>query len=93
MIEPEDGISPQTAGTFLTIVALLGIGLYALSVMLETKSPDPLYDPDNLGSHTSSKLMETPDLWKGKKTAVEEVVPQAVPVRPVRPATTSPFSP
>ena len=42
MIEPEDGISPQTAGTLLTIVALLGIGLYAMSVMLETKSPDPL---------------------------------------------------
>ena len=69
MIEPEDGISPQTAGTLLTIVALLGIGLYAMSVMLETKSPDPLYDPDNLESHTSSKLMETPDLWKGKKTS------------------------
>ena len=93
MIEPEDGISPQTAGTFLTIVALLGIGLYAMSVMLETKSPDPLYDPDNLESHTSSKLMETPDLWKGKKTAVDDVPPQVVPPRPVRPVTTSPFSP
>lgn len=90
MLEQEDGISPATAGTLLTIVALLGIGLYALSVMLETKSPDPLYDPDNMESHTSSKLMETQDLWKGKKPPVEEVRPQVVPVPP-KPATTRPF--
>ena len=89
MLEQEDGISPATAGTLLTIVALLGIGLYALSVMLETKSPDPLYDPDNMGSHTSSKLMETQDLWKGKKPLEEDVKPQFIP--PPKPVTTKPF--
>ncbi len=93
MLEPEDGISPQTAGTFLTIVALLGIGLYTLSVMLETKSPDPLYDPDSLTTHTSSRLMETPDLWTGKKPPVEDTPTPPIPARPIRPVTTSPFSP
>ncbi len=90
MLEQEDSISPATAGTLLTIVALLGIGLYALSVMLETKSPDPLYDPDNMESHTSSKLMETQDLWKGKKTPVDDVQPQFIPPSP-KPLTTKPF--
>ena len=93
MLEPEDGISTQTAGTLLTIVALLGVGLYTLSVMLETKSPDPLYDPDNLTTHTSSKLMETPDLWTGKKPPMDDAPPPAIPARPARTVTTSPFAP
>ena len=93
MLEPEDGISPAKAGLLLTIVAILGIGLYALSVLLETRSPDPLVDPDNLNSHTNSRLMETPDLWTGNKRPMEEMPFTPAPARPVKSATTGPVAP
>jgi hypothetical protein len=67
--EPDDGISPQTAGILLTLVAALGIGLYAVSVLIDYKHTDPLIDPNNLDSHTPAKLMETPDLWKQPEPA------------------------
>ena len=65
--DPVEGISPTTAGALVALIAVLGIGLYALSVMIDYKSPDPLYDRDILENHTSSKVMETPDLWKKKE--------------------------
>ena len=84
---PSEGINPSTAGTLLGLIAVLGIGLYALSVMMDYKSPDPLYDRDNLESHTSSKLMETPDLWKKKEP------PPAEERYPTRPPTTNAATP
>jgi hypothetical protein len=67
--EPDDSIAPRTAGILLTIVAVLGIGLYTLSILIDYKHTDPLVDPNNLDSHTPAKLMETPDLWKKNEPA------------------------
>jgi hypothetical protein len=83
-------ISPRTAATLLTAVVLLGIGLYALSVFVDYKSADPLYDAENMSTHTPSSLMETQDLWKKKEPAVSEG-PQAQGGR--RAATSNPVSP
>lgn len=68
--DPE--ISPRTAAALLTGVGVLGMGLYALGVFVDYKSADPLYDAENMSTHTPSSLMETQDLWKKKEPVSDE---------------------
>jgi hypothetical protein len=76
MDDGDDGISRQAAGLMLAGVVVLAIAFVGVSVMVDRKSPDPLYDPDNIASHTPPSMMEPREVWRGKRREVVEE-PQA----------------
>ncbi len=77
-----DGMDPRTAGTIMFIVAVLGMGLMIGGLMLDKKSPDPMYDAFDSSHHTSSKLLMTPDMWKDRRRQMEEDAEEAMPLAP-----------
>ena len=83
------GIEPKKAGLMLAALGVLGVGLYALSVMVDYKSPDPHYDLEHMSEETPAG-METPDLWRKRETKTEDP-PKTTPPIPARSPTTGPL--
>jgi hypothetical protein len=63
---PESDGSPAKMMAIMIVVALLAAGFFTIAVMIDRKSPDPMYDAQDSAHHTQSQLEMTPDLWKSK---------------------------
>jgi hypothetical protein len=77
------GLSPQTAGVLMGVLALLGLGFFGLIHLLNQKSGDAMYDFERPEQRTSAGVQMTPGLWKRKGSEAEEPAqPQAAPAAP-----------
>jgi hypothetical protein len=66
-----EGLSPQTAGALMGVLALLGLGFFGLIHLLNQKSGDAMYDFERPEQRTSAGVQQTPDLWKRKGSEAE----------------------
>jgi hypothetical protein len=84
---PESDGSSAKMMAIMIVVALLAAGFFAIAVMIDRKSPDPLYDATDSTHHTQSQLEMTPDLWKSRHPVDDLNAP------PVDSATAQPTKP
>jgi hypothetical protein len=88
---PESDGSPAKMMAIMIVVALLAAGFFAVAVMIDRKSPDPMYDAQDSTHHTQSQLEMTPDLWKSKHPVDDlQAPPPETTVEPAKPK--SPFN-
>jgi hypothetical protein len=84
---PDSDSSPAKMMAIMIVVALLAAGFFAIAVMIDRKSPDPLYDAKDPTHHTQSQLEMTPDLWKSKHPVDDLNAPpvESTPAQPAKP--------
>jgi outer membrane biosynthesis protein TonB len=95
---PESDSSPAKMMAIMIVVALLAAGFFAMAVMIDRKSPDPMYDATDSTHHTQSQLEMTPDLWMSKHPVDDLNAPPlesatAQPAKPKPPITKPPTPP